>query len=100
MACGSAGSKSRLSKAAGAEVARKWHAAVARSTCASQNAKKLTGLAHCWKLGFVTMARRCGAKHICKSKCQKAWHARDMFGPSDLQKWHAAVAPSAFTSQM
>ena len=50
----SAGSKSRLAKAAGAEVAaqsrqEKWHAAVARSTFASQNAKKLTVLAHFWK---------------------------------------------------
>ena len=27
----------------------KWHAAVARSTFASQNAKKLTVLAHFWK---------------------------------------------------
>ena len=42
MICGSAGSKSRLGKAAGAEVAvwrrnEKLHAAVARSTCSSQN---------------------------------------------------------------
>ena len=41
MICVSAGSKSRLAKAAGAEVAaqsrqEKWHAAVARSTFASQ----------------------------------------------------------------
>ena len=74
MICGSAGSKSRLAKAAGAEVAaqsrqEKLHAAVARSTFASQNAKKLTVLAHFWKLGCGKMARRCGAKHICKSKC-------------------------------
>ena len=48
-------SKSRLAKAAGAEVAsqsrqEKWHAAVARSTFASQNAKKLTVFTHFWKL--------------------------------------------------
>ena len=49
----------------------KWHTAVARSTFASQNAKKLTVLAHFWKLRRRKMARRCGAKHICKSKCAK-----------------------------
>ena len=45
MICGSAGSKSNLVKAAGAEVAfqlgnEKLHAAVARSTFASQNVQK------------------------------------------------------------
>ena len=53
---GSAGSKSRLAKAAGAEVAvqgrdEKLHAAVALSLIASQNAKKLTGSALFLKLG-------------------------------------------------
>ena len=100
--CVSAGSKSRLAKAAGAEgqekwhaaVARstfqlkmyktprlrstfgscdveKWHAAVARSTFARQNAKKLTAFTHFLKLRCRKMARRCGAKHIVESKCQK-----------------------------
>ena len=46
MICVSAGSKNRLAKAAGAEVAaqsrqEKLHAAVARSAFASKNAKKL-----------------------------------------------------------
>ena len=104
MICVSAGSKSRLAKAAGAEVAaqsrqeklhaavarsrfqvkmyqthrlrstfgscdvEKWHVAVARSAFASQNAKKLTFREHFWKLRCRKMARRCGAKHICKSK--------------------------------
>ena len=71
------------------------------------------------------MARRCGAKHICKSKCAKhhirgailevpmrLWrqahlqvkmrktpHSRSHFGSSDVQKWHAAVARSTFASQ-
>jgi len=48
MICGSGGSKSRLSKAAGAEPAgqmrdEKLHALVARSTFRSQKCKKLTG---------------------------------------------------------
>ena len=76
------------------------------------------------------MARRCGAKHICKSKCAKhlivgailevpmfkngtrVWReahfqvkmhktpqSRTNFGSSDVQKWHAAVARSTFSSQ-
>ena len=74
MICGSAGSKSRLAKAAGAEVAaqsrqEKWHAAVARSTFQVKLYKTHRLWKHFWKLGCGKMARRCGAKHICKSKC-------------------------------
>ena len=69
-------SKSRLAKAAGAEVAlprtgEKWHAAVAKSTFASQNAQNTTFPEPFWKLRCSKMARRCGAKHICHSKCTK-----------------------------
>ena len=45
MICGSAGSKSNLAKAAGAEVA--------------------------FQLGNEKIARRCSEEHICKSKCTK-----------------------------
>ena len=74
MICGSAGSKSNLAKAAGAEVAfrlgnEKLHAAVARSTFSSQNVKKLTGSDHFLKLRCGKIARRCSEKHILKSKC-------------------------------
>ena len=70
----SARSKSRLAKAAGAEVAgqsrqEKWHAAVARSTFASQNVQNTPFSEHFWKFTCRKMARRCGTKHICKSKC-------------------------------
>ena len=69
-------SKSRLAKAAGAEVAlqrtqEKLHAAVARSTFSSQNAKKLTGSDHFLKLRCRKIARRCSERYICKSKCTK-----------------------------
>ena len=128
-------SKSRLAKAAGAEVAvrrtgEKWHAAVAKSTFESQNVQNTTFPEpflkfRCWK-----MARGCGAKHICASKCTKHlsaggilqvairkngaplwreahfqvkivknWRVRTTFWRSDVEKWHAAVAPSAFLSQ-
>ena len=78
MSCGSGGSKSRLAKAAGAEPADdKLHAVVARSTFRSQNVQSTPGSDHSWKLRCRKSARRCGAKHISKSKYTK--HTR--FGP-------------------
>ena len=76
MICGSGGSKSRLAKAAGAEPAghrsdAKLHAVVARSTFPSQNVQNTRGSDHFWKLRCRKSARRCGAKHISKSKCTK-----------------------------
>ena len=45
------------------------------------------------------MARRCGAKHICKAKCTK----HRMLGPIlyvlMFKKWHATVAQSTFSTQ-
>ena len=49
----------------------KMHAVVARSTFRSQKCKKLTGSEHFCKLRCRKSARRCGAKHISKSKVQK-----------------------------
>ena len=76
MICGSGGSRSRLAKAAGAEPAgqmrdEKLHAVVAQSTFRSQNVKNTRGSDHFWKLRCRKSARRCGAKHISKSKCTK-----------------------------
>ena len=76
MICGSGGSKSRLAKAAGAEPAgqisdEKLHAVVARSRFPSQNVQNTPVSDHFWKLRCQKSARRCGAKHICKSKCRK-----------------------------
>ena len=76
MICGSGGSKSRLAKAAGAEPAgqmrdEKVHAVVARSTFWSQNVQSTPFSDHFWKLRCRKSARRCGAKHISKSKCTK-----------------------------
>ena len=76
MICRSGGSKSRLAKAAGAEVAaqqrnEKLHAAVAQSTFSSQNVQNTPTSDHFLKLGCRKIAHRCGAKHICKSKCSK-----------------------------
>ena len=76
MICGSGGSKSRLAKAAGAEPAgqmrdEKLHAVVARSTFRSRNVQNTPFSDHFWKLRCRKSARRCGAKHISKSKCTK-----------------------------
>ena len=76
MICGSGGSKSRLAKAAGAEPAgqmreEKLHAVVARSTFPSEKWQNTRGSDHFWKLSCRKSARRCGAKHISKSKCTK-----------------------------
>ena len=82
MICGSGGSKSRLAKAAGAEPAgqmrdEKLHAVVARSTFPSQNVQNTPWSDHFWKLRCRKSARRCGAKHISKSKVLKT----DGLGP-------------------
>ena len=76
MICGSGGSKSRLAKAADAEPSgqmsdEKAHAVVARSTFRSQNVQNTPFSDHFWKLRCRKSARRCGAKHISKSKCAK-----------------------------
>ena len=49
----------------------KVHAVVARSTFWSQNVQNTRGSDHFWKLRCRKSARRCGAKHISKSKVKK-----------------------------
>ena len=49
----------------------KVHAVVARSTCETQNVENIPGSDHFWKLRCRKSARRCGAKHISKSKRTK-----------------------------
>ena len=77
----------------------KVHAVVARSTFPSQNVQNTPGSGHFWKLRCRKSARRCGAKHISKSKCTK--HTR--FGPllevAMSKKVHAVVDRSTFPSQ-
>ena len=76
MICGYGGSKSRLAKAAGAEPSgqmrdEKFHAVVVRSTFGSQNAQNTSCSGGFWKLRCRKSVRRCGTKHISKSKCTK-----------------------------
>ena len=49
----------------------KVHAVVARSTFWSQNVQNTPFSDHFWKLRCWKSARRCGAKHVSKSKCAK-----------------------------
>ena len=49
----------------------KVHAVVARSTFPSQNVQNTPMSDHFWKLRCRKSARRCGAKHMSKSKCTK-----------------------------
>ena len=53
------------------------HAVVARSTFRSKNVQNTSAPDHFWKLRCRKSARRCGAKHISKSKCTK----HTTFGP-------------------
>ena len=55
----------------------KVHAVLARSTFRSQNVQNTPASDHFWKLRCRKSARRCGAKHISKSKCTK----HTSFGP-------------------
>ena len=49
----------------------KFYAVVARSTFPSQNVQNTSVSHRFWKLRCRKSARRCGAKHISKSKCTK-----------------------------
>ena len=107
----------------------KLHAAVARSTFATQNAQNTPASDHFLKFSCRKMARRCGAKQLCNSKCAKhtsfgplfevqlskngtpLWREAHLqlkmlkncwsgtFGSSAFQNKHAAVAQSTFASQ-
>ena len=62
----------------------KVHAVVARSTFGSQNAQTTHASEHFWTLRCRKIARRCGAKHIWKSKC--ANHT-SVGGSLDVEMW-------------
>ena len=90
----------------------KVRAVVARSTFRSQNAQNTPAPDHFWQLRCWKSARRCGAKHIAKSKCTK----HHMFAPllevqmsfrvagardcAPLQKWAKRKGFVAFPKTM
>ena len=53
----------------GSSDVEKVHAVVARSTFGSQHVKNTRGSDHFWRFRCRKSARRCGTKHISKSKC-------------------------------
>ena len=61
----------------GSRDVEKVHAVVARSTFPSQNVQNTPCSDHFWRFRCRKSARRCGAKHISKSKCTK----HTMLGP-------------------
>ena len=58
------------------ELSKKVHAVVARSTFRCQNVQSTPFSEHFWKLRCRKSARRCGAKHMSKSKCYKHYMLR------------------------
>ena len=72
------------------------HAVVARSTFPSQNAQNTRGSDHFWRFRCRKSARRCGAKHIPKSKCTK--HTR-VWPLLEVAMSHTVVARSTCPSQ-
>ena len=77
----------------------KVHAVLTRSTFRSENVQNTPWSDYFWKLRCRKSARRCGAKHIWKSKCTKHLGVRTTFGSWDVEKVHAVVARSTFRSQ-
>ena len=61
----------------------KLHAVVAWGRFQSQNAKNTSCSEHFWKLRYSKSARRCGAKHISKSKCERY----TMLGGRTIGSW-------------
>jgi hypothetical protein len=70
-------------------------AVVVRSTYRSQNVKSTRGSDHFWKLRCRKSVRRCGAKHISKSKTHKILGFRSAFRNWAVEK----VVRSTFPSQ-
>ena len=104
MFCVSAGSKSNLAKAAGAEVAvqrrhEKLHAAVARSTFSIKMRLSLqvrTTFGSC----DVEKLHAAVARSTFSIKMRLSLHVRTTFGSCDVEKLHAAVARSTFSIKM
>ena len=69
---------------------------MARSTFASENAKKTDGVGAILEVPMLKNGTRLWREAHLQVKMHKTPHCRSHFGSSDVQKWHAAVARSAF----
>ena len=76
----------------------KLHAVVARSTFPSQNVQNTPGADHFCQLRCRKSARRCGAKHISKSKCTKHTSSGPLLAVEMLKNC-TPLARSTFPSQ-
>ena len=77
-------------------MSKKLHAAVAKSAFPSQNAKKTDGLG---ALLEVSMSNNCTPlwrEANFQVKMLQSWRSRSTFWSFDAEKWHTAVARSAF----
>ena len=104
MICGSGGSKSRLAKAAGAELAgqmsdEKLHAVVARSTFRSQNVQNTPFSDHFWKLRCRKKCTPLWREAHFQVKMYKTHHCRTTCGSWDVEKVNVVVARSTFRSE-
>ena len=69
---------------------------MARSTFRSQNVQNTPAPDHFWQLRCRKSARRCGAKHISKSKCTEHLSVGRLL---EVEMSHTVVARSTFGSQ-
>ena len=77
----------------------KVHTVVVRSTFWRPNVQSTPFSDHFWKLRCWKSARRCGAKHILKSKCTKHTMLGPLLEVEMSKKVHTVVARSTFPSQ-
>ena len=97
-------SKSKCTKHHGRTTFGSWdvkkvHAVVARSTFPSRNVQSTSCSDQFWKLRWRKSARRCGAKHISKSKCTKHTNVGPRLEVAMSKKVRGVVARSTFPSQ-
>ena len=78
---------------------QKWHAAVARSTFATQKRKAPQLLGAILEVPISKNCTPLWREAHFQFKMLKNWRVRASFGRSDVQKWHAAVARGAFARQ-
>ena len=77
----------------------KVHGVVARRAFRSQNAQNTPSADHFWHLRCRKSARRCGAKHISKSKCTKHTRCGPLLALEMSKRCTAVVARSTFRSE-
>ena len=77
----------------------KLYAAVARSTCASQNARQTHGTGPLFEVQMSKHGTLLWREAHVQVKMWKKWGAWTSFCSSDVEKLHAAMARSTFASQ-